>query len=34
MKDIWAFALDNPALLFVPAIGFVLSLALLRIRKS
>jgi len=33
MKEIWAFALDNPALLFVPAIGFVLSSVLLRIRK-
>jgi hypothetical protein len=34
MKAFWAFTLDNPTLLFVPAIGFVLSLAILRIKKK
>ncbi|MFM0629358.1 hypothetical protein [Paraburkholderia xenovorans] len=32
MEAIWDFALNNPVLLVVPAIGFVLSLVVLRIK--
>jgi len=32
MKELWTFALENPALLVVPAIGFVLSLVVVRIK--
>ncbi|TDY24567.1 hypothetical protein B0G81_5005 [Paraburkholderia sp. BL6665CI2N2] len=32
MEAIWDFALNNPALLVVPAVGFVLSLVVLRIK--
>ncbi|WP_241269966.1 MULTISPECIES: hypothetical protein [unclassified Caballeronia] len=32
MRELWAFALRYPALLIVPAIGFVLSLVVLRIK--
>jgi hypothetical protein len=31
-KQLWMFALDNPALLVVPAISFALSLVLVRIK--
>ena len=33
MEAIWQFALRNPALLVVPAVAFVLSLVMLRIKK-
>ncbi|CAN7770476.1 hypothetical protein LJR034_007616 [Caballeronia sp. LjRoot34] len=33
MEAIWQFALVNPALLVVPALAFVLSLVMLRIKK-
>ncbi|WP_267886343.1 hypothetical protein [Paraburkholderia xenovorans] len=34
MEAIWQFALKFPALLVVPACGFVLSLVMLRIKKA
>lgn len=33
MEAIWQFALRNPALLVVPACGFVLALLVLRVKK-
>ncbi|MFL9905670.1 hypothetical protein [Paraburkholderia sp. RL17-337-BIB-A] len=33
MKELLTFALSNPALLVVPAVAFVLSLLMLRIKK-
>ncbi|SPB14792.1 hypothetical protein NOV72_02024 [Caballeronia novacaledonica] len=33
IEALWTFALRNPHLLYVPAIGFVLSLVVLRIEK-
>lgn len=33
MKEIWAFALRNPELLYVPAAGFILSLVVIRMKK-
>jgi hypothetical protein len=33
MKELFTFALSNPALLVVPALAFVLSLVMLRIKK-
>jgi hypothetical protein len=33
MKEILDFALRNSALLYLPAIGFVLTLVMLRIKK-
>ena len=33
VESIWTFALNNAALLYMPAIAFVLSLILLRIKK-
>lgn len=32
ISQIWTFALDNPALLIVPTVGSVLSLAVVRIK--
>ncbi|SAK74579.1 hypothetical protein AWB75_04162 [Caballeronia catudaia] len=32
LEQLWTFALDYPALLVVPAIGFVLSLVVVRIK--
>ncbi|WMY11081.1 hypothetical protein [Paraburkholderia phenoliruptrix] len=32
IEQLWTFALHNPALLVVPAIGFVLSLVVVRIK--
>ncbi|MFM0147611.1 hypothetical protein [Paraburkholderia sp. RL18-085-BIA-A] len=34
MEAIWQFALDNPALLVVPALAFALSLVILRIKRK
>jgi hypothetical protein len=33
MREIWTFALNNPHLLYVPAVGFVISLIVIRIKK-
>ncbi|MGF6876868.1 hypothetical protein [Paraburkholderia sp. MM5477-R1] len=33
MKELLTFALNNPALLVVPAVGFVLSLVVVRIKR-
>ncbi len=33
LEQIWTFALRNPAFLVIPAIGFVLSLVIVRIKK-
>jgi hypothetical protein len=33
MREIWTFALNNPHLLYVPAVGFILSLIVIRIKK-
>ena len=33
MREIWTFALNNPHLLYVLAIGFILSLIVIRIKR-
>jgi hypothetical protein len=33
MRETWNFALNNTHVLFVPAVGFILSLLILRIKK-
>jgi len=33
MREIWTSALNNPHLLYVPAVGFILSLIVIRIKK-
>jgi hypothetical protein len=33
MREFWIFALNNPHLLYVPAVGFILSIIVIRIKR-